>query len=829
MKRNIILAALVCLSITAFAQLKSPEDFLGYKIGTRFTPHHQIVAYFNHVAANSNLVRLQYYGETYEHRPLLVAFVANEQNIGQLENIRKDNIALTNQQTAATTNKPAIVWLSYNVHGNEPTSSEASMQTLFELVSPANAQTKKWLQNIVVVIDPCLNPDGRDRYVNWFNSVAGKNANPQPFAREHREPWPQGRTNHYNFDLNRDWAWQTQKESQQRVALYNQWLPQVHVDFHEQGFNAPYYFAPAAQPYHEVLTKWQHDFQVIIGKNNARYFDANHWLYFTKERFDLFYPSYGDTYPLYNGSIGMTYEQGGIGGGLSVINEDSDTLTLVDRVAHHKTTGLSTIEVSSQHAAELVSHFKDYFHDGQITKKSLYKSFVLKYSPEDAQRIDALKELLRKNGIRYGQASGSGSGFNYHSKKEESFSINNKDVVVPMAQPKATMVQVLFEPESKLSDSLTYDITAWALPYVYGLKAYATKADIKISEEQPAAKITNPVADPYGYIYPWGGMQSAKALSQLLQVGVKARFTETPLTLSGQAFPAGSIIILKTSNQKLGDNLWQIVRDIADKNNIQLTAAATGMVDAGLDFGSGNVHSIKRPNVVLLSGSDISSSAAGEVWSFFDNILDYPITVINASDLGRMDWGNTDVLIMPSGNYGFLKNKTQNDQLITWVKNGGKIIALEDAVAQLSEQDWCTLKSKETKDSSTGNEPTGISSFANRERNYISETTPGAIFKVNVDNTHPLLFGYPNYYYTLKLDGNVYKPIEGAGWNAGVIKEDRQLAGFVGNRLGKKLKNGVLFATQYMGQGQIVYLADNVLFRNFWYNGQLIMANALFF
>ena len=233
-------------------------------------------------------------------------------------------------------NAPAIVWLSYNVHGNETSSSEAALFTLFALADPANTQTKEWLKNTVVIIDPCINPDGRDRYVNWFNSIVGNNYNPRLDAREHREPWPGGRTNHYNFDLNRDWAWQTQIESQQRIKQYNQWMPQVHVDYHEQGINQPYYFAPAAQPYHEAITQWQRDFQVTIGKNHAKYFDKNGWLYFTKEIFDLFYPSYGDTYPVYNGAIGMTYEQGGGGaGGLGVDTDEGDTLTLYDRATHH--------------------------------------------------------------------------------------------------------------------------------------------------------------------------------------------------------------------------------------------------------------------------------------------------------------------------------------------------------------------------------------------------------------------------------------------------------------------------------------------------------------
>ncbi|TXI34289.1 MAG: zinc carboxypeptidase, partial [Niabella sp.] len=399
----------VLLSISVFGQLQSPEQFLGYKIGTRYTPHHQIVAYFKHVAENSKMVKLQFYGETSEHRPLMVAFVSTEQTISNLENIRTNNLKLAHQSNStkeASTQTPTITWLSYNVHGNEPTSSEAALQTLFALVDPSNSQTKTWLSNSLVVIDPCLNPDGRDRYVNWYNGVVGKYYDTNPISREHVEPWPRGRSNHYNFDLNRDWAWQTQKESQQRVALYNQWLPQVHVDFHEQGYDAPYYFAPAAEPYHDVLTKWQREFQKVIGKNNAKYFDQNHWLYFTKERFDLFYPSYGDTYPLYNGSIGMTYEQGGINGGLGVETSEGDTLTLVERVSHHYTTGLSTIEAASQNATQLVQNFKTYFDDAVQGKTGAYKTFVIKNKLGDEDKINRLKNLLEKNKIQYGTSSG---------------------------------------------------------------------------------------------------------------------------------------------------------------------------------------------------------------------------------------------------------------------------------------------------------------------------------------------------------------------------------------------------------------------------------------
>ena len=257
---------------------QSPSEFLGYKIGTNFTRHHQVVAYFNQLAENaSDRIQVVQYGSTNENRELIVSYISTTENIQRLEKIKADHAALSGNETIS------IVWLSYNVHGNESAGTEAAMLTAYELVT----SKQDLLKNTVVILDPCINPDGRDRYVNWYNENKGQITDLNVESSEHQEGWPSGRPNHYMFDLNRDWAWVTQKESQQRIALYNLWLPHVHVDFHEQGMNEPYYFAPAAEPYHEVITPWQREFQNGIGKNNAKYFDKNGWFYFTKEIFEF--------------------------------------------------------------------------------------------------------------------------------------------------------------------------------------------------------------------------------------------------------------------------------------------------------------------------------------------------------------------------------------------------------------------------------------------------------------------------------------------------------------------------------------------------------------
>ncbi|HYE54855.1 MAG TPA: M14 family metallopeptidase, partial [Chitinophagaceae bacterium] len=534
--KKVLIAAFLFGAIVAQAQsLQAPEQFLRYKLGDRFTPHYKIVDYFRHVSqVMPDAVKLEQYGETYEGRPLYLAYVSTPENMSRLESIRLNNLRLANvtkDRAAPVENGIVIIWLSYNVHGNEPSSSEAAIKTLHALVDPNNTTTKEWLKNTVVIIDPCLNPDGRDRYVNWFTSVTGKKPNADPQSREHSEPWPGGRTNHYNFDLNRDWAWQTQIETQQRIKKYNEWLPHVHVDFHEQGYNDPYYFAPAAEPFHEVITPWQREFQTMIGKNNAKYFDEKGWLYFTKERFDLFYPSYGDTYPTYNGSIGMTYEQGGHSrGGLAVVTDDADTLTLADRLEHHFTTSLATIEVTSMNAARVQKEFRKYFNDAINVSGGEFKSVVVKTDGGD--KLERLKKLLDRNGIEWSYAgTASLNGLNYATGKQENFKTDAQDVVINMNQAKSNLVRVLFERNSKLSDSATYDITAWSMPYAYGVQAYGLNNYVSGSGRQVPPVVQVNVQPAYAYAIRWNGLQSAKFLGQLLQQQIRVRYVEQPFTL----------------------------------------------------------------------------------------------------------------------------------------------------------------------------------------------------------------------------------------------------------------------------------------------------------
>ncbi|MDO8994329.1 MAG: M14 family metallopeptidase [Daejeonella sp.] len=835
MKKNFILLLLLTgMQLNGFTQkIQSPSEFLGYKLGEQFTPHYRVVEYYKYLASVSKNIKLQDYGKTNEGRPLFLAFIGSDSNISRLEEIRRNNMSLTGIKDGLNTSKPleslkdqpVLVWFSYNVHGNESVSTEASLQTVFDLLDPANARTKAWLKNTLVILDPCLNPDGRERYVNFYNPI--KNAVPDalPFAREHMEPWPGGRANHYYFDLNRDWVWQSQVESQQRLAVYNKWLPQVHVDFHEQGINNPYYFAPAAEPYHQDISKWQREFQTIIGKNNARYFDMNGWMYFTRENFDLLYPSYGDTYPVYNGSIGMTYEQGGSGrAGLAVINAESDTLTLKDRIDHHHTSGLSTLEAASQHAEQAIAEFRNYFTSSKSNPPGDYKSYIIK--GDNTEKIKFLAALLQRNGIEFGFGVSKGAqGYNYFNGKSESFRVDRTDMVLSAHQPKSVLLKVLFEPNTFVSDSATYDITAWSLPYAHGFQAYATRESIKpettlIPESTVSAStVSNPVA----YIANWNSIADVKFLAELLNNSIKVRYSEIQFETSGRRFNAGSLIITRNGNSTINGGFEKTVNEIAKKSGISLFAIPTAFVDKGADLGSSKVRFIKKPRVVVVGGESVSSLSLGEIWHFFEQEIGYPVTVVRPQDLNMINWNEFDVLIYPDGNYADMGN----EKMLQWIRGGGKLIAMKNAVAELAGKKGFDLKNKEDAKKGDKDIYEDLKAYEQRERENVSTNIPGAIYKVDLDNTHPLGFGFPNFYYTLKLDDKVYKYLTG-GWNVGVIKKENYVTGFVGVQAKKKLTDGLIFGVQEMGNGSVVYLADDPLFRAFWENGKLLFSNAVF-
>jgi hypothetical protein len=833
MKRYLLTAITLVLFAVfparAQESIKSPGEFLGYQLGEHFTYHHQVVDYFKYVAEISSMVELEYYGKSNERRPLLVVYISAPSNIARREEIRMNNLRRTGTADGTpTTDNTAIIWLSYNIHGNESVSMEASMQTLYELVSPNHPETKPWLDNALVIMDPTINPDGRDRYAGWFNQMVGAQFNPDPNAREHQEPWPGGRANHYLFDLNRDWAWQTQIESQQRGVLYQKWLPHVHGDFHEMG-GYRYYFLPASVPYHERITQWQRDFQYTIGNNIARHFDKDHRLYFTRETFDLFYPSYGDTWPTYQGAIGMTYEQGGGGrAGLGILTERGDTLTLKNRISNQHLAGKATVEAVALNHAKVVSEFQKFYDTARNNPNTTYKSYILKVG-NNHDNVAAMLDLLDKQGITYGKATERRvNAFDYATGTSRSVSVTSNDIVISMYQPKSTLANILLEPRTTIVDSLTYDLTAWSVPYFYGVEAYATTERInptgnarEVLEMVSSQGFSEPVV---AYLFKYNSFNDAQFLAALHKGGFSFRVASQPFKINNQDFQPGTIVVSQNGNGHLGDRFDANLRALASEYRRIPVAASSARATSGVDLGSHSVQHASRPNVMVVSGNSVSSLAFGEVWHFFDQQLNYPVTVVDIANASRADLKRYHVIILPDGRY---TNCLNSDKLAEWVSGGGRLIAMEGAVAQLKDLkgfSGLVEKSGPEHDESMN---ARLRVFANQERESMMYSLAGGIFKVNVDNTHPLGFGYTNTYYTLKRSTDAYEYLS-SGWNVGHVPADGLVGGFVGSKVIDSLEESLNFGVVNVGSGQVVIMIDNPLFRGFWYGGRLLFSNAVF-
>ncbi|NBX38209.1 MAG: zinc carboxypeptidase [Flavobacteriia bacterium] len=779
-----------------------------YHSGNDFSRHDEVLTYFELLQKRyPNQLVLERYGVTNEGRPLFVVYLSSEQNMNSLEEIRRKHALGSQDETLA------IAWLSYNVHGNESCGTEAAMETAYRLLTTE----QRLLEKNLVILDPCLNPDGRDRYVNYFKQYHNQSGQLNEHSAEHDEPWPGGRLNHYFFDLNRDWAWLTQQESQQRIKLYNEWMPHLHVDFHEQGMNEPYYFPPAAEPYHEVITPWQRDFQKHIGKHHASYFDQKGWLYFSKEIFDLLYPSYGDTYPTFNGAIGMTYEQGGSGrAGLGVITSTGDTLTLKERIEHHVITGISTLETADDHHQTLIDEFQ------QFSRKSTKEKGITYVLDGSAPNMASLLTLLARHQIQFSVVSEEVSeeckGFDYFSREEKRYKLKKKDVLVYSQQRKGTLLNVLFEQKTTLSDSLTYDITAWSLPYAYGVPCVKVPKTLSITLHDSLAFVPplTKLSDPYALAIPWENLNSVRVLKALLDSGLHVSRTEKEIQTAQGTLKPGTLLVLKADNP--GKNIALTTQQLLENFNLQAISLTSGWAASGADLGSSSIRNIQQPKIGVLFTDDCSALSVGEIWHFLDAQVGIAHQMIRFDPSEFTKLYPLNVIFIPEG---FRLDDCSS--LKQWINDGGICIVMGNAAQNFMKEDFGMKE--ENSPPWTGTSTLG--NYGSMERAAISSAINGAIYQCTTDASHPLAFGYKEPYFTLRLSSASY-PFQGEIIQK-IADKDAWVSGFVGHEVKNKQPGTVTVGSYALGEGKIVYFFDNPLFRGFWENGKLQVANALYF
>lgn len=739
-----VAAVVLFLSSLAFAQadpwqqsqkydpnIPTVESVLGYKTAEKFSPYSNIERFYTALAVKSDRIKLQSYGETYEGRKQWLLTISSPKNLARLDEI-KANIAKLHDprnSSAADTDAlanstPVIVWLGYGVHGNEANSAEAAMQVAYELAASQDAKVAEWLDNCVILIDPLTNPDGHERYVQYYNSTAGAQPVSDRFAAEQQERWPSGRFNHYYFDLNRDWAWQSQQETKNRMKVYLQWHPQVSVDLHEMGRGGTYFFAPPARPVHDLVRSQLAKWYEVFGKGNAAAFDKYGFRYFTHEVYDLFAPFYGDSWPALNGAIGMTYEQAGGGAGLSVELEDSErTLTLKDRAQRHFVASLATIDTSSKNRA---ARLKDYaeFHraairNGQSAKAKQY------FIPATNDRAAELVNLLMAEGVEVKRATAEfsitdGAGYwppqvvnekkedKKEEKKEEAKVDKKKDdgkkeskeskpipaaapvtpekipakfaagtYVVDLAQPSGVLAQALLERDSKPEWNDFYDITAWSLPYAYNVEAYSGSAAAATETLKAPVRVQGSITgaqNAAAYAISWDQVAAPRTLAKLLTAGVRAYVNIKPFKAAGENFAAGAIIIPAETNTA---NFHQQVREIATKEGARVVGLSSGLVESGVDIGSANMRFVRKPRIAVITDTPVSPSDYGAIWHYLEQEIGQPFTPIKAESFGGVALNNYNVIIVPDASEGGLSRNLNTDRVRDWISGGGVLITME--------------------------------------------------------------------------------------------------------------------------------------------------------
>jgi len=824
--------------------IPEPSEIIGRKLGENYTFHWEMADYIQAVEAASDRVIVKSYGKTYEGRKLFYIIISSPKNLANLEKIRESNLRLTdprktdkNEAERISKWMPSIVWLGYNVHGSEASCMEAAIRIIYQLAAGTDETTQKILDNIVCIIDPVQNPDGHERFVTYVRSIVTIKSHPQRQDVEHSTPWPGGRTNHYLFDLNRDFFLKTQIESLQKAKLYHKWMPHVFADLHEMGSNSTYFFAPPMTPYNEYVTRELKKWWDIISEYNAKAFDRYGWGYYTRESFPAFYPGYGTSYPCLNGAVGMTYEQAS-SRGVSIEREDGTVLTLKEATSHHFNTSMATLEAVADRRVEKIEDFYNFFvNTMKEAEKDKIKEIIL-IPDKDPQITAKLIEnmLIEKVEIhKTVKPFSNNHTFSYIKQKEEKITFPEGSYVIKLKQPQRTLIKTLLAPKSPLSKEFIkkeeerkkknershfYDVTAWSMPLTYGVNAYWTSEESDI-ESIPVTKkpvfngsVENGKAKQ-AYLIPYNSISGSKMLIKLLNEDYKVRISKKSFTLDGKKWPKGTLVVRVNRNP---ESLHKRIRQMAEETEIHITAANHGLTEDGIDLGSGNIEPVIKPKIALLTRSPVSSYSYGAIHYLFEREYDVNFTRIDKDELDELE--NFNVLIMPDGWYRDFISGKNLEKFKKWISKGGTVIAIKGAFSWLRED---TIKISKVKSL------TEIPNKEDKDKKIEPDYTPGAIVKVNLNERSFLSYGCPSSVAVIVRSDDIFMPFEDETKNIGLYApaDELQLSGFIWPETKKYLaKKGWMFSEPY-GKGKIISFAEEPNFRASYYGLNKLFLNAV--
>ena len=796
--------------------IPKPSEFtLGnMEMGNSHISHDRLVQYMSALANASERITITNRGETFEGRPLILLTITSEENHKNLESIRTNHLDINSTKTIVDFSKmPVVIYQGYSIHGNEPSGSNAAMLYAYHLAASNDNELLKALEKSIILLDPSMNPDGLQRFAHWVNTNKSYNLNPDNNDREFDENWPKGRTNHYWFDMNRDWLPVQLPESEARIKTFHNWSPNILTDHHEMGTNSTFFFQPGVPSRVNPLTPKKNQLLTKeIGKFHDKRLSEIGSLFYSEEDYDDFYFGKGSTFPDINGAVGILFEQGSSRGHLQ--ESINGLLSFPFTIKNQLTVSLSTLEAAVEMRETLLAYQNDFFKNSREESLKEKNNYYLVTDQRDKSKLFEFYKILEKHQILMKKLPKDVIINN------TSYSTNNS-ILIPKNQNKTRLIKAMFEKRKKFKDSLFYDVSAWSFLHSFNLDYtnYSTKINTKnLVLNKPIGKIIN--KNNYAYLFSWDDYYSPKILYKLLELGLRVKVGTQPFYVDTKRYDYGTLLI-SLVNQKISTTEINNQLDKLSKESGVEFVGYNSSTTKGIDFGSNDFINVSKPKIAMIVGDGVTSYDAGEIWHLLDTRYHIPLTKIKKSNFSNQNLEKYNTIIMVNGKYDF--DEKNSNKLKKWVENGGNLIGYRNSINWLIKKDFIKLELKQNKASTT------YLNYKDKSNHFGSQLTSGAIFSVDLDKSHPISYGYNNNL-SIFRNTNIYIKNDTLGYNNPLkYSKNPLISGYISKENLQSMKNSRPFAIYNLRKGKVTVFTDNTNFRAFWHGTNKLMMNAIFF
>ena len=799
--------------------IPTPLSVIGHEVGEFHISHDKLSHYVQEISWASNRVKLVNRGKSYENRTSWLMIITSESNHSRLEEIRKQHLELSNSKNKDidVSNMPIVVYQGFSVHGDEPSGSNASLPLMYHLLASNSQETIELLENTIILLDPSFNPDGLQRFSQWANSNKNQSLTADPNDREYNQYWPRGRTNHYWFDLNRDMLPNQLVETNAKVKTFTEWLPNILTDHHEMGTNSSFFFQPGVpERKNPLISDLNQALTREIGTYHEKALNSIGSLYYSEEDYDDFFFGKASTYPDANGSIGILFEQGSSRGHIQ--ESVNGILTFPFTIRNQLTAAFSTLEAAKNMRVKLLNYMKD-FYDDQIELNPKSSDNIVFGKLKDKSTVYHLADLLNSHKIKFNKISEDVVLNGKKYSKDNSF-------IIPMNQPKRTLINAMFYTQTEFKDSLFYDVSAWTFPLAFNVNYSYTdnlsKSSVSKLFGEEVTQTKKPVGNvdsksEYAYLFEPHEYYAQAAVYHLIKEGIRVKTATRKFSINGKEFDYGTYLIPVQNQSISSEDIYNKLLEISNTYNISFESQATG-ITSGIDLGSDYFIIVNEPKIGLIVGDGVRSYDAGEIWHLLDTRYNIPITKLDVDDLRYIDLSKYSHIILPDYN----GSKLRSEQINEYINGGGNLIAYRNSVK------WVSNNLNELEFLTNDLKASGVS-FSDREKFYGAQQTGGAIFESNIDRSHPVNYGIESNTLPLFRNSNVYMSKSEQSFNNPITYSSNPLmSGYISEENISLLKNSVPFKVIRSGKGKILLMTDNTNFRAFWFGTNRILLNMLF-